>query len=269
MIAMIVAIVLLEGCSAFFSGTETAFSSLNRIRLKSRADDGDQRAMATLAMADDYNRLISTLLIGNNIVNITATTIGTLLFTRLLPVYGPTVSTVVLTITILIFGEISPKTLAKESPEAFAMAVTPVVRVLLVVLTPLNFVFSQWKRLLNKVFRPKPDDGITEEELITMVSEAENEGGLDQRESQLIRAAITFNNLEVSEILVPRVDIVAAEDTATPDELAALFAENGYSRIPIYHETIDSIVGVIHEKDLHAARYHGITALSGIIQPVI
>ena len=268
-ILMIVAIAVLVMLSAFFSSTETAFSSLNRIRMKSWADDGNQKAAATLRLAERYDRLLSTILIGNNIVNITATTVSAVLFTQLMPIYGPTVSTVVLTLIILIFGEITPKSLAKESPERIAMAVTPAIRVCMVLLAPLNAFFSGWKRLLNRLFRTKHNDGITEDELITMVSEAESEGGLDQWESQLIQAAIKFNDLEVSEVLIPRVDIVAAEDTLAMDELAALFAEHGYSRLPIYHDTIDNIVGIIHEKDFHAARYHGISDLSAIMVPAL
>ena len=269
-IGMLVALVFLVAASAFFSSTETAFSSLNRIRLKNKADDGDKRAAATLALADDYDRLLSTILIGNNIVNIAAASIATVFFTQLLGgAKGPTVSTIVLTILILIFGEISPKSLAKEAPEAIAMAVTPVIHALLVILKPVNALFTLWKKLLTRLFHTSNDPSITEGELITMVDQAETEGGLDQRESQLIRAAIEFNDLEVAEVLVPRVDIVAAEDTVTSTELAALFAESGFSRIPIYHDSIDNIVGVVHEKDLHAARYHGMDALEGIISPVL
>ena len=170
---------------------------------------------------------------------------------------------------ILIFGEISPKSMAKEFPEQFAMASAPIMRLLMLILMPINFLFAQWKRLLSRVFHSSGDNGITEEELMTMVSEAENEGGLDQHESELIRSAIEFNDLEVEEILTPRVDIVAAEDTATMDEIAALFAESGYSRLPIYHDTIDNITGVIHEKDFHAARYHGQADLSAIVANVL
>ena len=266
---MSAAIAILVALSAFFSSTETAFSSLNRIRMKSWADEGDKKAAATLELAEQYDRLLSTILIGNNIVNITATTVATVLFTQLLPVYGPTVSTVALTLIILIFGEISPKSLAKESPERVAMAVTPAIRLCMVLLAPLNAFFSGWKKLLNKVFRTGGNDGITEEELITMVSEAESEGGLGQWESQLIQAAIKFNDLEVSEVLIPRVDIVAAEDTTTMEELAALFAEHGYSRLPVYHDTIDNIIGIIHEKDFHAARYHGVNDLAAIMVPAL
>ena len=244
-IAMIAAMFLMVAFSAYFSATETAFTSLNRIRLKSKADAGDRRAARTLALAEDYDRLLSTILIGNNIVNISASTLGTVLFTKHVgTAYGPAVSTIVLTVIILIFGEISPKSLAKEQPEAFAMFSAPILRLLMMILRPLNFLFAQWKRLLSLIFRSSSDSGITEEELITMVDQAETEGGLDQDESELIRSAIEFGDLEVDEILTPRVDIVAVEDT-------------------------DTIVGVIHEKDFHAARYHGHDDVSAIVSTVL
>ena len=268
-ISMIAALVILVILSAFSSATETAFTSLNRIRLKSRADSGNKRAALTLRIAEDYDKLLSTNLIGNNIVNISASTVGTVLFTKLFLDYGPLVSTVVLTVVILVFGEISPKSMAKENAEAFAMFAAPIMRVLMTVLAPVNYLFAQWKKLLSRIFRKSEEEGITEEELITMVDQAENEGGLDQHEGQLIRSAIEFNDLEVEEILTPRVDIVAAEDTATMDEIAAIFAENGYSRLPIYHDTIDNIIGVIHEKDFHAARYHGQEDVSAIVSNVL
>ena len=255
---MIVGLVFCVIMSGYFSATETAFTSLNRVRLKSWADGGDQRAARTLALAEDYDKLLSTLLIGNNIVNNVATTIGAVLFIHLIDeVTGPTVSAIVLTVVILIFGEVSPKSLAKESPERFAMFATPLLGVLRTVLTPLNFLFTQWKRLLSKVFRKSADGGITEEELVTLVDQAESEGGLDQHESRLIRAAIEFHDLEVEEILTPRVDI------------AKIFAENGYSRLPVYHEDIDNIIGVIHEKDFHAARYRGLTSVKEMLGPML
>jgi len=267
-IAMLITLLILIAMSAYFSATETAFTSLNRIRLKTRADDGDRRAARTLALADEYDKLLSTILIGNNIVNITATTIATVLCTKWFHQYGPTVATVALTIIILIFGEVSPKSLAKERPEQFAMFSAPLLKLFMVVLTPANFLFSQWKRLLSRVFRSGGDDGITEEELVGMVDQAETEGGLDEHESDLIRNAIEFNDLEVSEILTPRVDLTAAGEESSMEEIAALFAETGYSRIPIYHETVDNIVGVIHEKDFYAARYRGETLVSNIKSPV-
>ena len=267
---MIVALIFLVAMSAYFSATETAFTSLNRVRLKSRAEAGDRRAARALEVAENYDKLLSTILIGNNIVNNVATTIGAVLFIKLIDdVRGPTVSAVVLTVVILIFGEVSPKSLAKESPEQFAIFSAPLLRLFEIVLTPLTILFSLWKRLLSKVFRKSDDGGITEEELVTMVDQAESEGGLDQHESKLIRSAIEFNDLEVDEILTPRVDIVAVEDTDTMDEVAKAFAESGYSRLPVYHEDIDDIVGVIHEKDFHAARYRGVEDVTAIMGPML
>lgn len=262
-VAMLAALVALVALSAYFSATETAFTSLNRIRLKTRADDGDKRAARTLALVADFDRLLSTLLIGNNIVNNVATTIGAVLFIQLIgPGKGPTVSATVLTIVILIFGEVTPKSLAKERPEAWAIVATPLLRVMAVLLTPVNFLFTQWKKLLRVLLRHQDDDGITEEELMGMVDQAETEGSLDQHESDLIRNAIEFNDMEVSEILTPRVDLEALADTATMEEAAAMYADSGFSRLPIYHDSIDNIIGVLHEKDFYAAYCRGVKRLS-------
>ena len=267
-LTMVIALIILIALSGFFSASETAYTSLNHIRLKNKAEDGDRRAEKTLELAENFDKLLSTLLIGNNIVNITATTVATVLFTRWFAAYGPTLSTIVLTILILIFGEVSPKSLAKESPETLAMAACPVLRLLMVIFTPLSFFFTQWKKLLSRVFHKSEDGGITEEELVGMVDQAETEGGLDEHESDLIRAAIEFNDLEVDDILTPRVDLVAASEDSSMEEVAALFAKSGYSRIPIYKDTVDNIVGVVHEKDFNAARYRGETMLSNIKSPV-
>ncbi len=265
MIAAIVCLILL---SAFFSATETAFSACNKIRLKSRVENGEKRVEKTLALTENYDRLLSALLIGNNIVNITLTVIATALFTRYIRTYGPVVATLVTTVVVLIFGEITPKTLAKESPETFAIAVTPAVRVCMVILAPLNGLFSLWQKLVKKIFRATGNDGITEDELMTMVSEAESEGGLDEHESRLIRAAIEFNDLAAQEILTPRVDVEAAPDTASMEDLAAMFASTGYSRLPIYTESIDNIIGVIHEKNFYSARSRGVEDIAGLISPI-
>ncbi|MDD6159715.1 MAG: hemolysin family protein [Oscillospiraceae bacterium] len=267
---LLIILLIMVVLSAYFSATETAFTSLNRIRLKSRAENGDKRAARTLAMAEDYDRLLSTILIGNNIVNNVATTLSTLLFIRLLgSTSGPAVSTVVLTVVILIFGEVSPKSLAKESPEAFAAFSAPFLRLLMAVFRPLTFLFRQWKRLLSRLFHRHSEEGITDEELVTMVEEAEDQGSLDREESRLICSAIRFDSLKVGDILTPRVDVIAIEDCATMDEAAALFAAEGYSRMPVYHETLDNVVGVLHQKDLFSARYHGRTELSPLIHPVL
>lgn len=269
-VAMLAALVALVALSAYFSATETAFTSLNRIRLKTRADDDDKRAARTLALAADFDRLLSTLLIGNNIVNNVATTIGAVLFIQLIgSAKGPTVSATVLTVVILIFGEVTPKSLAKERPEAWAIVATPLLRVMAVLLTPVNFLFTQWKKLLRVLLRHQDDDGITEEELMGMVDQAETEGSLDQHESDLIRNAIEFNDMEVSEILTPRVDLEALADTATMEEAAAMYADSGFSRLPIYHDSIDNIIGVLHEKDFYAAYCRGVKRLSELKSSVL
>jgi len=267
-IGMIVALVILVAFSAYFSATETAFTSLNRIRMKTKADNGNRAAARALAISEEYDKMLTTILIGNNIVNITATTVATVLCTKWFREYGPTVSTVALTIIILIFGEVSPKSLAKESPERWAMFAAPLLKVLMILLTPLSVMFGAWKKLMSLVFKNSEDDGITEEELVGMVEQAENEGGLDEHESDLIRNAIEFNDLDVSDILTPRVDLVAADEDSTMEEIASLFAESGYSRIPLFHDTVDNIVGVIHEKDFYAARYRGETMLKNLKSPV-
>ena len=265
-----VALVILVGFSAFFSASETAFSSLNQIRLKSRAEDGDSSAARVLAMAEQYDKLLSTILIGNNIVNIAAASIGTILFTRMLGAErGATVSTIVLTIIVLIFGEVTPKSLAKEMPEKVATAVSPFLVLLMALMTPLTWLFTQWKKLLGHFVHSGEADTITEGELMTMVSEAENDGELTDRESELIRSAIEFDDVEVEEILTPRVDVVAVEDNTSLDEVAQTFAESGYSRLPVYHDTIDNIIGVVHEKDFYLARLKKETSLEELVKPTL
>ena len=265
-----VALVILVGFSAFFSASETAFSSLNQIRLKSRAEDGDSSAARVLNMAEQYDKLLSTILIGNNIVNIAAASIGTILFTRMLGAErGATVSTIVLTIIVLIFGEVTPKSLAKEMPEKVATAVSPFLVLLMALMTPLTWLFTQWKKLLGRFVHSGEADTITEGELMTMVSEAENDGELTDRESELIRSAIEFDDVEGEEILTPRVDVVAVEDDIPLEELAQTFAESGYSRLPVYHGTIDNIIGVVHEKDFYIARLKKATKIDDLVVPTL
>ena len=195
-IFMITALIVLIMLSAFFSASETAYSSLNMIRLKSRAEDGDKQAAKVLALAERYDSLLSTILIGNNIVNIGASSLATVLFSRLLGnAYGPTASTIVMTLLVLTFGEITPKSMAKEMPESIAMAFAPALGALVAVFGPLNFIFGKWKSFLASRFYTDEKDTITEGELVTMVSEAEKDGELTNRESELIRSAIEFDDV--------------------------------------------------------------------------
>lgn len=266
----LIIIVLCIVMSAYFSATETAFSSLNRIRVKNMAEKGNQRAALVLQLSDQYDRLLSTILIGNNIVNILSASLSTLLFVRLLGAeFGASASTVVITIVVLIFGEVSPKSIAKESPEAFAMFSAPIIRVLMVVMTPLNFLFAQWKKLLSKIVKSNDDKGITEEELLTIVEEAEEDGGIDEQESTLIRSAIEFTELEAGDILTPRVEVTGIELGTPEEEIAQLFIETGYSRMPVYEETIDNIVGIIYQKDFYKTIYHKQGNMNDIIRSAL
>ncbi|MEE0800513.1 MAG: hemolysin family protein [Gemmiger sp.] len=269
-IPLIAAMAILVIFSAFFSASETAYSSVNQIRLKSRADNGDQQAAHILALAQRYDSLLSTILIGNNIVNIAVASLGTVLFSNMLGnATGPTVSTAVVTIVVLIFGEITPKSLAKEMPERFAAFSAPLLDFLILIFTPLNFVFGTWKKFLSGHFHSGENDGITDAELITMVSEAESDGELTNHESELIRSAIEFDDVEVEEVLTPRVDVVAVADDISMQELADAFDESGYSRLPVYHETIDNIIGVVHEKDYYQAVRHGNASMEELVTPTL
>ena len=253
-LSTIIALVFLVLCSAFFSASETAYTSLNLVRMKRMAADGDARAAKVLKLAERYESLLSSILIGNNIVNILASSLATVLFVRVLGNKGVTVSTLVITVVILLVGEVTPKNIAKEHAETIAMKFYPLLFALTKLFTPLNWLLGCWQRLIGKVVKPAEDRGYTEEELITIVEEAENEGGIDAHESELIKSAIEFTDVDVEEILTPRVEIQAMELGASDDEISDLFQESGYSRLPVYQETVDNIVGILHEKDFYANR---------------
>ncbi len=270
----IILLIIIVACvimSAYFSATETAFSMVNKIRLKTMAEDGNKRAKKTLRLAENYDSLLSTILIGNNIVNILASSLSTIVFISLIKdneSLATTLSTLVLTIVILIFGEISPKTIAKESPEKFAMFSTPIISAMMVVFTPLNFVFRQWKKLLKHIFKSDEDAGITEEELISIIEEAEEDGNLEKSETDLIKSAIEFNELEVGDIFTPRIDITAIKSEATYDEILQVFRESGYSRIPVYSDDLDNITGILYYKDFFTKNVLE-DGISSILKPVI
>ena len=269
-IPIVAAMVLLLALSGFFSASETAYSSLNQIRLKSRADSGDENARRVMLLAQRYDNLLSTILIGNNIVNIALASLGTVFFTGLVGgQYGATLSTVVITIVVLIFGEVTPKSLAKEMPEKFAVVVAPVLELLLTLFTPVNYLFAVWKKFLSRRLHSEDSEGITDAELMTMVSEAESDGELTNHESELIRSAIEFDDVEAEEVLTPRVDVVAVADDISMEELADAFASSGFSRLPVYHETVDNIIGVVHEKDYYAALRKGKPSMDELVSPTL
>lgn len=268
-IAYGIAIIILIMFSAYFSATETAFTSVNRIRIKNLAGNGDKRAKRVLELTDKYDSLLSTILIGNNIVNILITVIATLLFVELYGSLGPTIATVVTTVLILIFGEITPKSLAKEIPEKTSMGFGGSIRFVMMIFTPLNFLFGAWKKLVGKVFKMDAEQGITEEELLTMVEEAETEGGLDEERSELIQNAIEFNGLEAWDILTPRVDVAAIEVDTCKDDILKLFRDTGFSRIPVYDDDIDNILGVLNQKDFHNYIYGTSADIREYVAPVV
>ncbi len=250
-IPQIIAMVILVLFSAYFSATETAFSSLNRTRIKTLVEKGNKRAKLVLRLSDNYDKLLSAILIGNNIVNISLASIATVLFIGLYGDIGATISTAVITVIVLIFGEISPKSLAKDSPEKFAMFSAPFINVLIILLTPLNFIFSQWKKLLSKIFKIEESQGISQEELLMIVDEVQQDGSIDDNSGELIRSAIEFRDLKAEEILTHRMDLEAVSINADKQEIAEKFSQTKFSRLLIYDTSIDNIVGVIHQKDFY------------------
>lgn len=248
-ISLIIFIGLLIVGSAYFSATETAFSSLNRIRMKNMAQSGNKRAKLVIELCEKYDKLLTSILVGNNIVNILSSSIATTLFVTYFPKQGVALSTIVMTVVVLIFGEISPKSIAKEAPESFAMFSAPIINVILWVLTPVCAVFTGIKNLIAKVFKVRGENSITDDEILTMVEEATSDGSIDEEEGDLIKNAIEFYELDVSDILTPRVDVVAVDKTDTVEEIKNAFETSGYSRLPVYDETIDDIIGVLNHKD--------------------
>lgn len=264
----LISICILILLSGYFSATETAFSSLNKTRLKTMAEK-NKRAKQTLRLSEKYDKLITTILIGNNIVNIAAASLGTLFFMQINKENGATISTIVLTVVVLVFGEISPKSIAKDCPERFAMFSTPYINALMWLFTPLNFIFTQWKRFLTYVLKIEDTQKISQEELIMLVEEVEHEGSIDTDESDLIKNAIEFNDRKAEDILTHRVDIEAVPLDASIDEISELFSQTQFSRLVVYDENIDNIVGVIHLKDFYTdevVKKDGITSI--ISKPV-
>lgn len=270
---ILIAMIVLVLMSGFFSASETAFSSLNKVKLKAMMKEGEsnKKIERALKLSEDYDVVLSTVLIGNNIVNIACTSLATLFFTGLLgdnSDLGATVSTVVMTIVVLIFGEVTPKTYAKEKADKVVVAITPIIKAFIIIFSPLNVFFKAWKKLMNKVFKTGGVETITEEELKTYVDEAHTGGEIDENESELIRSSIEFDDIDVSDILVPRVDVEAVDKYASLTEIEAVFNRTNFSRLPVYIDDIDSIVGVIHHRDFEAARKRNLKSLRTILKPV-
>ncbi|MBO7298060.1 MAG: HlyC/CorC family transporter [Clostridia bacterium] len=266
---VIVVLVLLSG---FFSGTETAYSCANKIKLKSMVMLGKKNAKAVYKFADEgYDKLVTTILIGNNIVNLTASALGTILFATLLndASYSATVSTAVLTVVVLLFGEITPKYLASVYPEKCCFLFYPLMQLFYWVLLPLGKIFDFYKAGIAKIFKLKKDETVTDEELLSLVDEAEESGTLKEDESELVRSALEFDDLKVEDILVPRVDLYAFEESSTMDEVREVFEKTGYSRLPVYKDTIDNVIGLIHERDFFSGYLKGEKEISHLVQDIV
>lgn len=268
-----VAIVILVLLSGFFSATETAYSCANKIKLKSMVVLGKKHAKAVYTFADEkYDKLITAILIGNNIVNLTASALGTVLFGKLLinsAVDATTVSTAVMTVAVLIVGEITPKYFASVYPERICYMVYPLMQFFYWILIPVSWIFGGFKRLLAKVFKLKHDDAVTDAELMSLVDEAEEDGTLKEDESELVRSALEFDDLKVEDILVPRVDVVAISRESSMEEIMQVFRENSYSRLPVYKDTIDNVVGLVHERDFYNAFLKGEKDIGHIVQNIV
>lgn len=246
---IIIMLICLAG-SAFFSGTETAFTSFNRAKMKTLSEEGNKKAALALDIAENYDKMLTTLLIGNNIVNILLSSMATLMCIDLLSQIGKenlaaTVSTVASTIVVLIFGEITPKVLAKEHSLGFTLVVAPFVKFLMVVLTPFNFLFSLWKKLLSKIFKAKTVDTVTEGEVLTLVDEAHEDGSIDEYGKEVIENVFDFDDISAAEIATHRTDLTVLFSEDPIEEWDKVIVNSRFSRYPICGENIDDIIGIL------------------------
>lgn len=265
----LIAIIGLVLCSTFFSGTETAFSSVNKIKIKNLAADDNKRAKIVLELTENFDKLITTILVGNTISNIVMTTVATVYgITTWGAKVGPTIATVMVTILVLVFGEISPKIIAREYAEAVSLFLAPFVKGLIIILTPLTFVFMGLKVLLKKMFGRNEEVEFSEDELLTIVEEAEAGGAIGGEQSELIANAIEFNDVEAIDVLTPRVDIVAIEKGTPVAEIKQVFRESGLSRLPVYEDDLDNIIGVLNQKDFYNNNVRNIKEVEKLIKPV-
>lgn len=271
-VRLIIVMAVLVVLSAFFSSAETAFSSLNQVKLKSMlGEEGrkTKRIERALSLSEEYDVVLSTILIGNNLVNIACTAISTIVFTGIYgESLGTTLSTIIMTIVVLIFGEVTPKQIAKERAESYAILISPLVKFFIVLFSPLSLFFHGWSKLMNKIFGLGKVSAVTEEELKTYVNEAHTGGEIDENESKLIRSSIEFDDIDVIDILTPRIDVDAVDKYASFDEIEKVFKTSNRSRLPVYINDIDNIVGLIHHRDFESAKDRNLKSLRTILKPV-
>jgi CBS domain containing-hemolysin-like protein len=273
-LSLFAALLALLGLNLFFSLCETSFSSLSRIKLKNIAAQNRPvrkaaRARLVLKMLEAYDRLLSSILIGNTVVNITASALAAVLFFNLFGAKGVGLATFALTLVVLLFCEISPKTLAKESPELTALRVAPIMHFFTIIFSPLNYLTGAWKKIMVKVFPARADRSVTEDELLTFVEEVRQEGGINRHEERMIRQAIEFDDMTAAKIVTPRIDVIAVPEDASTGDVDRVFAESGFSRLPVFRENIDNIIGVILLKDFHHEVVKKGRPVPDIIKPVV
>lgn len=262
----VIIIIALLVMSAIFSGSEMAFSSVNKIRLKNYAAQGNKRAERALKIANSFDNALTTILIGNNIVNILSTSISTVLFTELLGPGGVGAATAVMTVLVLIFGEITPKSYAKNHAESVSLVMAEPLWILIKLLTPVVALF----RILQNAMKPKEEQPtVTEDELKYMIEEIEEQGVLEEQESDLVRSALEFDEITVDEILIPRVNVVAVERNEDFNKIKDIFLTEMYSRLPVYEKSVDNIIGIITNKNFFRLVNEGKEDISEIIQDVI
>ena len=261
----IVLILVMMIFSALFSGTETAYSSVNKLRLKNYEAQGSKKAAKALKLANRFDEVLTAVLIGNNIVNIAASSIGTIVFIDLIGKNGPAVSTVVITVLVLIFCEVLPKSYAKRNAEKLALALANPLSALIGLFKPAVFLLN---KLSSAISKGKEAPSVTEDELKYMIDEIEEQGVIEEQESELVKSALEFDEISVSEILIPRVKVVGVELNSTIDEIKDTFSSEMYSRLPVYEKSLDEIVGIITNKAFFKMLVEGGNDIKGIIQEV-
>ena len=236
--------------SAFFSASEMALSSVNKVRIKTMADDGDKRAAKVLALTERFDRTLSVILIGNNIVNIALSSILTVFATNLFGAGGVAIATAVATVLILIFGEITPKCVAKEKAEDTALSISPVLSLIIMILYPVAVLFVKLQGLISKMAgAEKAQPYVTEQELLNIIETIEEEGVIDEQRSELMQSALAFDETVAQDVLTPRVDLTAINVSDSPEKIKELVLTERFSRIPVFEKTLDNIIGILHTRD--------------------
>ncbi|MEG1849483.1 MAG: hemolysin family protein, partial [Oscillospiraceae bacterium] len=241
---------ILISISAFFSASEMAFSSVNKMRLKTMADSGNRKAAKCLAIAEHFDKTLSVILVGNNVVNIAASSAATLACTNAFGASGVAIATLVMTVIILVFGEVLPKSIAKENTEKVAFGVCNLLSVFITLLTPIAFLFVKMQEGVSRLVGSDASQPlVTEQELLNIIEAIEDEGVIDEQKSDMVQSALTFDDTTVQEVLTPRVDLAAINLDDPPEKIRELILAERFSRMPVYEKTLDNIVGILQTRD--------------------